>query len=64
MDTAAIIRDSRTYAPARALAEYFGYTVGWDGDARMVSITSSAGGRNNQGGGLGGSAWGADLSGQ
>ena len=38
MDTAAVIRDGRTFAPARYLAEFFGYTVGWDGATRTVSI--------------------------
>ena len=38
MDTAAVIVSGRTYAPVRYLAEYFGYTVGWDGAARTVSI--------------------------
>ena len=39
MDTAAVIRDDRTYAPARYLAEYFGYTVNWDAATRTVIIT-------------------------
>ena len=39
MDTAAVIRDDRTYAPARYLAEYFGYTVSWDAATRTVIIT-------------------------
>ena len=39
MDTAAVIVSSRTYAPVRYLAEYFGYTVGWDGATRTVGIT-------------------------
>lgn len=39
MDTAAIIRDGRTYAPIRYLAEYFGYGVNWDGAAKTVVIT-------------------------
>ena len=38
MDTAAIIRNDRTYAPIRYLAEYFGSTVGWDAAARTVLI--------------------------
>ena len=37
--TAAIIRDDRTYAPIRYLAEYFGYIVGWDAATRTVTIT-------------------------
>ena len=39
MDTAAIIRDDRTYVPTRVLAEFFGYTVNWDGASRTVIIT-------------------------
>jgi len=39
MDTAAVIVNGRTYAPVRYLAEYFGYTVGWDGASRTVSLT-------------------------
>ena len=39
MDTAAVIASERTYAPIRYLAEYFGYTVGWDGATQTVSLT-------------------------
>ena len=39
MDTAAVIRDSRTYAPVRYLAEAAGYTVDWDNASRTVIIT-------------------------
>ena len=39
MDTAAVIVNERTYAPIRYLAEYFGYTVGWDGETQTVSLT-------------------------
>lgn len=39
MDTAAVIVNDRTYAPIRYLAEYFGFTVGWDGETQTVSIT-------------------------
>lgn len=39
MDTAAVIANSRTYAPIRYLAEFFGYTVGWDGATSTVLIT-------------------------
>ena len=39
MDTAAGIVSSRTYAPIRYLAEYFGWSVGWDAEARTVLIT-------------------------
>jgi len=38
MDTAAVIVNGRTYAPVRYLAEYFGYSVGWDGASRTVSL--------------------------
>lgn len=39
MDTAAVIVNGRTYAPVRYLAEYFGFTVGWDGSTRTVRIS-------------------------
>ncbi len=38
MDTAAVIVGERTYAPVRYLAEYFGFTVDWDGASRTVLI--------------------------
>ena len=38
MDTAAVIKGGRTFAPIRALAEYFGHTVGWDPASRTVII--------------------------
>ena len=38
MDTAAVIKGGRTFAPIRALAEYFGYTVAWDASTRTVII--------------------------
>ncbi len=38
MDTAAVIVNSRTFAPIRYLAEHFGYTVGWDKATRTVLI--------------------------
>lgn len=40
MDTLPIIRDGRTYAPIRFLAEAFKYTVGWDNNSRTVQIFS------------------------
>ena len=43
MDTKAIISEDRTYAPARYLAEAFGYTVGWDNDTRTVTINNKSG---------------------
>ncbi|MGN1231231.1 MAG: copper amine oxidase N-terminal domain-containing protein [Anaerotignum sp.] len=42
MDTAAVIENGRTYAPARYLAEAFGYAVGWDGATSSVTISSAA----------------------
>ena len=39
MDTAAVIVNDRTYAPIRYLAEYFGYSVDWNAEARAVIIT-------------------------
>lgn len=39
MDTAAVIVDDRTYAPARYLAEYFGYEVGWEEASNTVTIS-------------------------
>lgn len=41
MDTAAVIVNDRTYAPVRYLAEYFGYSVGWDNATRTVTLTGS-----------------------
>lgn len=41
MDTEAVVTDDRTYAPARYLAEAFGYNVSWDDINSVVSITES-----------------------
>ena len=41
LDVAPQIVDDRTLVPARAVAESFGATVGWDGDTRTVTITSA-----------------------
>ena len=38
MDTAAVIVNNRTFAPIRYLAEYFGYTVDWNGTSKTVEI--------------------------
>ena len=38
MDTAAVIVNGRSDAPVRYLAEYFGYSVGWDAGERTVRI--------------------------
>ncbi|MBQ8662979.1 MAG: copper amine oxidase N-terminal domain-containing protein [Eubacterium sp.] len=41
MDTKAVIRDSRIYAPARYLAEAFGYDVGWEEATKSVTIVKA-----------------------
>jgi hypothetical protein len=38
MDVAPMIRDGRTYLPARYVAEAFGCTVTWDPVGRTVTI--------------------------
>ena len=38
MDSCAMIIDSRTYAPARYVAEAFGYNVDWDSNTKEVII--------------------------
>ncbi|MDO4531688.1 MAG: copper amine oxidase N-terminal domain-containing protein [Bacillota bacterium] len=40
MDTAAISENGRTYAPAKYLAQAFGYNVGWEQETQTVKITS------------------------
>ena len=39
MDTKAIIKDSRTYIPLRAIFYAFGYDVQWHGSSRTIYIT-------------------------
>ena len=39
MDTTPVIRNDRTCAPIRSLAEFFGYTVDWDAATKTVIIT-------------------------
>ena len=39
MDTAAVIKNGRTYAPVRYLSEYFDCTVKWNGSTQTVTIT-------------------------
>lgn len=41
MDTAPVVKDGRTYAPVRYLAEAFAYDVGWDGTTSTVTITDN-----------------------
>ncbi|MEA5082774.1 MAG: copper amine oxidase N-terminal domain-containing protein [Lachnospiraceae bacterium] len=42
MDTAAVVKDGRTYAPVKYLAEAFGYTVTWDAETSTVAISAEA----------------------
>ena len=41
LDTPAVIVNGRTLAPARFVAETFGYTVQWDAENKIVKITGS-----------------------
>ncbi len=43
MDTSPVIIDGRAYAPARYVAESFGYNVEWDSSTKTVNITSARG---------------------
>jgi len=38
MDVVPVIRDNRTYLPARYVAEAFGYKVSWDAATQLVSV--------------------------
>nr|WP_315021447.1 copper amine oxidase N-terminal domain-containing protein [uncultured Aminipila sp.] len=40
MDTAAVMKDKRTYAPIKYLAEFYGYTVTWEQKTNTVVLTS------------------------
>ncbi|MDD4566051.1 MAG: stalk domain-containing protein [Eubacteriales bacterium] len=42
-DTAALIKDSRTYLPIRAVLEAFGAEVSWDGSTQTVLVSSPVG---------------------
>lgn len=42
MDVAPIIREGRTYLPARYVAEALGYTVSWDAPTRSVLVNAAA----------------------
>lgn len=39
MDTVPVVKDGRTYAPVRYLAENFNYEVGWNGATSTVTLT-------------------------
>lgn len=41
MDVVPIIKEGRTYLPARFVAEAFGYQVDWDADTEMVRVFSN-----------------------
>lgn len=43
LDVAPVIRDDRTYLPARFVAEALGFSVDWDDDASTVIITLASG---------------------
>jgi hypothetical protein len=38
LDVAPVIKDGRTYLPARSVAEAFGYTVSWDQATQTVTL--------------------------
>ncbi|WP_313413120.1 stalk domain-containing protein [Sedimentibacter sp.] len=40
-DTAAIIKDNKTYLPIRAVLEAFGATIGWDSATQTVTVAKS-----------------------
>lgn len=42
MDTEAIVKENRTFAPVKYLAETLGYAVDWDGMTKMVGLYSRA----------------------
>lgn len=44
MDTAAIIKDQRTYAPVKYLAETLGYSVNWVGETSTVQLAQNPNG--------------------
>ena len=39
MDVAPFLQNDRTFVPVRFIAEAFGYTVGWDEELQLVTIT-------------------------
>lgn len=40
-DSAPVLRDGRTLVPIRAVAEKMGYTVGWNPEKQLVTLTSA-----------------------
>lgn len=49
LDSPAVIIDSRTLLPIRAVAEIYGYQVDWDNDTRTVIINSESTASNTEG---------------
>lgn len=41
MDTTPVVKDGRTYAPLRYLAQSFGYDVGWDKATSTVTVENN-----------------------
>jgi hypothetical protein len=37
-DTKAVIKEGRTYLPARAVLEAFGYSLSWSGAAKTIYV--------------------------
>jgi len=42
MDVAPLIRDNRIFLPARYVAQDFGYSVAWDAQTKVVTVTKAA----------------------
>jgi len=40
MDTTAVVKDGRTYAPLRYMVQSFGYNVDWEQETKTVAITN------------------------
>ena len=38
MDTTAVVKEGRTYAPVRYMVQSFGYDVGWDKETKTVIV--------------------------
>jgi hypothetical protein len=38
MDTTAVVKDGRTYAPLRYMVQSFGYDVSWDQETSAVTV--------------------------
>lgn len=48
MDTAAVLKEGRTFVPVRYVAEAFGATVGWDKGSNTVNITLALADNNSK----------------